>query len=149
MKSSAKTPREYLTALPPDRRKVVAEVRTLVRGRIQKGFKEGVNYGMITWSIPRERYSETYNGQPLAYVCLAAQKNYYTLHLFGAYMSKDAQGTLRKGYAAAGKRLDMGKGCVRFRKLEDLVPEAVGDAIASMSVDDVVAMYEAARARRR
>jgi len=147
MKSSAQTPKQYLDALAADRRKVVAAVRKLVMDRIQKGFEEGMNYGMITWSVPRARCPETYNGQPLGYVCLAAQKNYYTLHLFGAYMSKDALGALKKGYAAAGKKLDMGKACLRFKKLDDLVPEAVGDAVASMSVDDVVAMYEAARRR--
>jgi len=149
MKSDARTPKEYLDALPPERRKVVAAVRKLVRARIRKGFKEGVSYGMITWSVPRERCPDTYNGQPLGYVCLAAQKNYYALHLVGVYMSKDSLGVLRKGYAAAGKKLDMGKGCVRFRKLEDLVPEAVGDAVASMSVDDVVGMYQAVQSRRR
>jgi hypothetical protein len=148
MRSEARTPKEYLDALPPDRRKVVAAVRKLVRGRIQRGFEEGINYGMITWSVPAERCPKTYNGQPLGYVCLAAQKNYYTLHLLGTYMNANALGALRKGYAAAGKKLDMGKGCLRFRKIEDLVPEAVGDVIASMSVDDVVAMYEAARKRR-
>lgn len=148
MKSDAKTPREYLDALPEDRRKVVAAVRRLVNARIQKGFKEGVNYGMITWAVPRARCPDTYNGQPLGYVCLAAQKSYYTLHLFGAYMSEEALGALRGGYAAAGKKLDMGKACVRFRKLEDLVPEAVGDAVAAMSVEEVVGMYAAARRRR-
>lgn len=148
MKPDAKTPREYLDTLPEDRREVVATVRKLINAHIQKGFEEGVNYGMITWSVPRKRCPDTYNGQPLGYVCLAAQKNYYTLHLFGVYMSEEALGTLRDGYAAAGKKLDMGKACVRFKRLEDLIPEAVGDAVAAMSVDDVVGMYEAARRRR-
>ncbi|MDP2956315.1 MAG: DUF1801 domain-containing protein [Longimicrobiales bacterium] len=148
MKSDAKTPKEYLDALPEDRRKVVAAVRKLVNAHIQRGFKEGMSYGMITWSVPRERCPDSYNGQPLGYVCLAAQKNYYTLHLFGVYMSEEALGTLRDRYSAAGKKLDMGKACVRFKKLEDLIPDVLGDAVASMSVDDVVSMYEAARRRR-
>ncbi|MHB1194915.1 MAG: DUF1801 domain-containing protein [Longimicrobiales bacterium] len=148
MKSDAATPQEYLDAFPPERRAVVSAVRRLVNAHIPEGYREGMAWGMIGWEVPLERYPDTYNKQPLAYASLAAQKNHYALYLHGVYMSPEAQTALQRAYAAAGKKLDMGKSCLRFRKLEDLVPEAVGEAVAALGVDDFIATYEAAQKRR-
>ena len=148
MKSDAATPQEYLDALPSERRAVMASVRDLVNAHLPAGYREGMAWGMIGWAVPLERYPETYNKEPLAYVGLAAQKNHYALYLNGCYMSPDGQAALERAYAAAGKKLDMGKSCLRFRKLEDLVPEAVADAVAALGVDDFIAIYEAAQQRR-
>ena len=81
VKSAAKTVDEYLAELPEDRREVVSEVRNLVRKNLPKGYEEAVNWGMLCWEIPLARYPHTYNGQPLGYVALAAQKNYFALYL--------------------------------------------------------------------
>ena len=126
----------------------MAAVRRLVNEHIPEGYREGMAWGMIGWEVPLERYPATYNKQPLAYAGLAAQKSHYALYLHGVYMIPDGQAALQRAYAAAGKKLDMGKSCLRFRKLEDLVPEAVADAVAALSVDDFIAIYEAAQKRR-
>jgi len=146
MVSSAATSVDaYLAELPPERRSVVSTVRDLVNAHIPPGYEEGMAYGMIGWSIPLSRYPVTYNKQPLAYVALAAQKNAYSLYLMGVYGIGEQEGKLRDAAAAAGKKLDMGKSCLRFRKADDLPLQAIGQLIASMPVDDYIAVYEASR----
>ncbi len=145
--SKATTVDEYLAELPDERRKVVSAVRALVRKHIPKGYREGMAFGMIGWVIPLERYPKTYNKQPLQYVGLAAQKNHYALYLMSAYADSAAEKALKGAYAKAGRKLDMGKSCLRFTSLDELVPEAVGAAIASLTPDDFIAVYEKSRAR--
>lgn len=143
--SKAATVDEYLDELPEQRRHVVAAVRQLVRQHIPRGFMEGMQYGMIGWAVPLSRYPDTYNKQPLAYVSLAAQKNYYSLYLMCAYTDSRAEKALKEGFARAGKTLDMGKCCVRFRSLDDLPLDVIGDAVASQTAADVIEVYEASR----
>jgi uncharacterized protein YdhG (YjbR/CyaY superfamily) len=145
--SKATTVDEYLAELPDDRRQVVNAVRRLVRKHIPTGYRETMAFGMIGWVIPLERYPTTYNKQPLQYVGLAAQKNHYALYLMGVYADSSAERALKAAYAKAGKKLDMGKSCLRFASLDDLVPEAVGGAIATVSPDDFIALYEQSRRR--
>jgi hypothetical protein len=146
--SKATTVASYLDELPPERRAVVATVRELVRRNLPAGYEETMRWGMITWEIPLARYPVTYNGQPLAYAALAAQKNNYALYLMNAHADPVHEDHLRRAYAAAGKRLDMGKSCLRFRRLDELVEGAVAAVIASTGVDDYVARYERARSGR-
>jgi hypothetical protein len=107
-KSNAATVQEYLDELPPDRRAVVAAVREVVLRHLPKGYREGMNWGVISYEVPLERYPDTYNGQPLTYVALAAQKNYYALYLTGAYSCPEQAGWLKVEFKKAGKKLDMG-----------------------------------------
>jgi hypothetical protein len=146
--SKASTVDAYLAELPEPRRVVVAAVRDLVNRHLPDGYVEGMNWGMISWEIPLSRYPVTYNAQPLAYVALAAQKQYYALYLpvFDEGSPQDA--ALRQAYAAAGRKLDMGKCCLRFRALDDLLVEPVAAVIASTPVDARIAQYEASRARK-
>jgi hypothetical protein len=143
--SRAATIEEYLEELPQDRREVVSAVRDVVRRNLPGGYRETMNRGMITYEVPLERYPRTYNGQPLAYAALAAQKNYFALYLTGAYQDPDAETWLREEFRKAGKKLDMGKSCVRFRKLDDLPLDVIGRAIASTPLDAFIARYEASR----
>lgn len=145
--SRASSVDEYLAELPAERRKVVSAARALVRKHLPKGYQEGMAFGMIGWSIPLERYPKTYNKQPLQYVALAAQKNHYALYIMAAYADSAAERALKSAYAKAGKKLDMGKSCLRFKTLDDLVPEAVGEAIATLTPDDFIAVYEKSRQR--
>ncbi|MCU0522440.1 MAG: DUF1801 domain-containing protein [Anaerolineae bacterium] len=147
VKSKASTVEEYLAELPDDRREIIAEVRKMILEHLPAGYQESVNWGMITYEIPLERYPNTYNGQPLGYVALAAQKNHYALYLLGVYGDSEQEAALRKAYAEAGKRLDMGKSCLRFRKLEDLLMEPVAQIVASTPPDAMIALYEASRRR--
>ena len=143
--TSPTTVAEYLDRLPAERRDVVAAVRDVVVRNLPVGYRETLAWGMITWVIPLERYPDTYNGHPLGYVSLAAQKNYYALYLMGCYMDPEQDRRLRESFALAAKKLDMGKSCVRFRKLEDLPLEAIGQIVASMPPDAYIARYEANR----
>lgn len=145
MGSSAATVEEYLSELPPERAEVVAAVRQLVADNLPDGIVESVNFGMITYEIPLERYPETYNKQPLMYAALGANKNNFSLHLHGAYASETVAERLRAAYAQAEMKLDMGKSCVRFKRLDQLLEEAIAEAITSVSVDDYIELYEASR----
>ena len=145
--SKAATPEEYLESLPEDRREVVSIVRDVVRRNLPEGYEESMGWGMLCWGIPLERYPNTYNGQPLGYVALAAQKGHYSLYLMGVYADPEGPGQLEQGFAKAGKKLDMGKSCVRFRKLEDLPLDVIGEAVAKVTPEAYIAHYEAARER--
>jgi hypothetical protein len=147
MRSSAKTVAAYLKSLPADRRKVVAAVRKVIRARLPKGYAETMNWGMISYEIPLKAYPDTYNGQPLAYAGLAAQKGNYALYLMCVYARAGAVDWLKQAFKKAGKKLDMGKSCIRFRNLEDLPLEAIGTVIASTPMKEYVAFYEKSRKR--
>ena len=143
--SKATTPAEYLADLPPERAEVVAVVRDLILENLPEGYEESMNWGMLSYEIPLSRYPRTYNGQPLAYAALAAQKNYYAVYLTAAYADDAALARLRDGFARAGKKLDMGKSCLRFRKLDDLPLDVIADSIASTTPEEYIANYEAAK----
>lgn len=145
--SKASSVDEYLAELPAERRAVVASVRDLVNASLPPGYEETMAYGMIAWVIPLTRLGDTHNGQPLGHVSLAAQKNNYALYL--CCDSADANGgeTLRAAYAKAGRKLDMGKSCLRFRRREDLFDEAVAGLIGAVPVEQAIRRYQASRKR--
>ena len=140
--SKAKTVEEYLRELPPERREVVSKVRDVVLKNLPDGYVEGMNWGMISYEIPLDTYPNTYNGKPLSYIALAAQKHHYALYLNGVYQNPDQLEFLEKSFAEEGKRLDMGKSCLRFRKLDDLPLDVVGKVVAATSMADLIAGYE-------
>jgi hypothetical protein len=147
--SAATTVEAYLDSLPEERRAVVSAVRDVVRRHLPHGYRESMEWGMIGYAIPIERYPDTYNGQPLCYAALAAQKNHYSLYLTGAYGDEGDTEFLRRAFARAGKKLDMGKSCVRFKSIDDLPLPAIGELIASVPPAMFIARYEAARAAPR
>ncbi|HSJ15192.1 MAG TPA: DUF1801 domain-containing protein [Longimicrobiales bacterium] len=141
------TPEQYLEALPEDRRALIGAVRELILRNVPAGYTEAVAFDMLTWSIPLARYPDTYNGQPLACIALASKKNYCTLHLNSVYQSPEREQRLRAAYADAGRKLDLGKACIRFRRLEDLHTDAIAELIADVTPDCFIAEHEAARTR--
>ena len=145
---TAKSPDEYLDALPADRRDAIAAVRAVVRKNLPKGYSEFVSWGMLNYGIPLSRFPNTYNGQPLCYAALAAQKNYCSLYLMSVYGDKKHEAKLRDAFKAAGKKLDMGKSCVRFQSPDDLPLDVVGDLIGSVPVEKWIEIYEKSRKRR-
>ena len=148
--SEATTVKQYLDALPPERRAVVSTVRKAIRRHLPAGYREGMGWGMITYSVPLTRYPDTYNGQPLCYVALAAQKNYNALYLMGVYQDPAQRKRLEDSFRRAARTPDMGKSCVRFRSLDDLPPlDEIGALVASTPVDTFVAAARAARARTK
>jgi hypothetical protein len=145
VQSDATTVEGYLAELPEDRRATIEALRAVILRHLPEGFTEGMQYRMIGYYIPLERYPDTYNGQPLAIAALANQKRYMSLYLMGIYANKDDAWWFREQWTLSGKRLDMGKSCVRFRKLEDVPLDVVGAAIARTSADDFIADYERTR----
>jgi hypothetical protein len=143
--SNASTVSEYLKELPPDRRKAISEVRKLIRANLPKGYKETMNWGMISYEIPLARYPNTYNKKPLGYLGLASQKNFMTLYLYGAYMDEEK---FKADYRKTGKPLDMGKSCLHFKKVDDLALDFLADTIAGTPPDKLIALYEENRSSR-
>jgi hypothetical protein len=149
MTSKATTVAAYLKALPADRRATLSKVRRVIKKHLPRGYREVMNWGMISYEVPLRRYMNTYNGQPLMYAALSAQKNYVSLHLVAAYGSPALARRLRAGFRAAKKRLNMGKGCLRFRDIDDLPLGVIGEIIAAVPMNTYVALMKAAHERRR
>jgi uncharacterized protein YdhG (YjbR/CyaY superfamily) len=147
--SKETTPAAYLASLPPERRKVIAAVRAVVNKRLPKGYVETMNWGMLSYEIPLGRYPDTYNKQPLMYLALAAQKNNYALYLTSVSSDKALMDKLAAAYKTAGKKLDMGKGCLRFKTLEELPLDVIGDIVASTPVERRIELSEAARQKKK
>lgn len=145
--SQAATVAEYLDELSEERRAVVARVRQTVLDHLPAGYQETMRWGMISYEIPLERYPDTYNGQPLAYIGLAAQKRHYALYLMGVYADSDQERRLREVYAQRGLRLDFGKSCLRFRRLEELPLDLIAELVAATPPEAHIAQYEASRKR--
>jgi len=137
---------DYIDSLPEERRIAIRAVREAINSKLPQGYEEGIVYDMISWFVPWTRLAETYNNQPLCVASLGAQKSHMSLHLPSVYMDDKLRAWFDKAYKASGKKLDMGKGCVRFKKLDDLPLDVVADVIARVPVDTYVAKYEAARA---
>jgi hypothetical protein len=145
--SKAPTPEAYLSELEPERAAFVSRLRDLVNSNLPDGYVERMNWGMISWEVPLDRYRDTYNGQPLVYAGLAAQKNHTALYLNCVYASEERSERMRSAWAAAGKKLDMGKSCLRFKRAEDVAEDVLAQTIRSIPVERFIAEYEAGRAR--
>lgn len=143
--SAALTVRRYLAELPPDRRAVISAVRDLVNANLPPGYVETMNWGMICWEVPLSRYPDTYNGHPLAYLALAAQKHDYAFYSMGAYGGPELLARLKEEFRRAGVRLDMGKSCIRFRSREGLPAGAVALLASYATVDQFIEHHERGR----
>lgn len=138
MRSEVITVEEYLAELSPERRAIVETVRATILENLPAGYEEAMNWGMITYQVPLSIYPDTYNGKPLMYAALASQKNYLSLYLTGVYIDAEARQAFEAAYRATGKRMDIGKSCVRFRNLDDLPLGLIGQSIAAMEMDEFV-----------
>ena len=149
MQSDATTVGEYLASLPADRRAALETVRTQILDNLPDGYEEVMNWGMITYEVPLETYPDTYNGKPLMYAALASQKNHMAVYLTGVYMDEGAREEFEARYRETGKRMDMGKSCVRFRQLEDLPVLLIGEAIGQVPADEFVERVKAVHRGRK
>ncbi|MGD2059025.1 MAG: DUF1801 domain-containing protein [Anaerolineales bacterium] len=140
-KSKAETVEEYLNELPADKRKVIAEMRALIRENLPAGYVERMNWGMISYEVPLRSFSETYNRQPLTYLMLTAQKNHNSLYMMGVYGDPELEAKLIKAFEQSGKHMNMGKSCLRFKTLDDLPIETIAELIACTTVDDMIAIH--------
>ncbi len=147
MQSKATTVAKYLAELPEDRRKAIKAVRDTIVKNLPKGYKECVAYGAIGYVVPHSVYPAGYHcdpKQPLPFAGLASQKNYMTINLMCIYNDPEHEDWFRNAWLASGKKLNMGKSCVRFKKLEDVPLKVVGDAIRKVPVKKFIKYYESA-----
>jgi hypothetical protein len=147
MQSSATSIEEYLESLPEDRRDAISEVRDAILKNLPKGYEEVMNWGMITYEVPLEVFPDTYNKKPLMYAALASQKNNMAVYLSGIYGDEALRLDFETKYRATGKRMDMGKSCVRFRKLDHLPLDLVGKAIAAIDMESFILRAKECRSR--
>ena len=146
MQSKAKTVNEYLAELPEDRRAAIQAVRKVIRKNLDKDYKEGMQYGMIGYYVPHKVFPPGYHcdpKQPLPFAGLASQKNHMAVYLMCNYGSPEQAEWFNKEWAKTGKKLDKGKSCIRFKKLDDLALDVIGQAIARVPAKKYVANYEA------
>src|SRR6185503_10958777 len=148
MKSKAKTVAAYIAEVPEERRAAIKAVRAVLKKQVPKGYVESMGYGMITWTVPLATYPDTYNGQPLCYAALSSQKQYMAVYLMTAY-SGELLKKLQAGFKARGKKLDMGKSCIRFNRLEDLPPDVIGDIAAAVPVKKYIEIVQAAHPKKK
>ncbi len=145
VRSAASTVEEYLADLPDDRRDAIAEVREVILANLPDGYEESMNWGMICYETPLERCPDTYNGKPLMYAALASQKNYMAVYLTGVWVKDGAADRFVERYRASGKKLDMGKSCVRFKTIDQLPLDLLAETIAEISVDELIECYQGSR----
>ena len=147
MQSKARTVNGYLAELPADRRDAIEQVRAVVRKNLSKEFEEGMQYGMIGYYLPHSVYPDGYHcdpSQPLPFAGLASQKNHMALYLMCIYGNPEHEAWFRKEWARTGKKLDMGKSCIRFKKIDDLPLKVIGEAIKRVPAKKFIAFYESA-----
>jgi len=146
--SKAASVSAYLKELPVDRRRVMSAVRDVVVKNLPKGYVERMAYGMIGYEIPLENYPDTYNGQALCYAGLAAQKNHYSLYLMSAYSDPKRTEWIASEFKKRDKKLNMGKSCLRFRSIDDLPLDVVGEIVAATPPAQFIKQYEKGRVKK-
>lgn len=147
MQSKATTVENYLAELPADRRAAIQAVRQTILKNLDKDYQEGMSYGMIGYCVPHSIYPAGYHcdpSQPLPFAGLASQKNHMSVYLMCEYGQSGQEGWFREAWAKTGKKLDMGKSCIRFKKVEDLALDVIGEAIRRVPVRKFIEIYESA-----
>lgn len=152
MQSKAATVAQYLASLPPDRRTAIKAVRQVVLKNLDAGFSEHMQYGMIGWFVPHKLYPAGYHcvpKQPLPFAGLASQKGYMSLYMMCLYTDTPLLKQFRARWAKTGKKLDMGKSCIRFKKLDDLALDVIGETFAQITAAQYIRDYEASIPKTR
>jgi hypothetical protein len=144
---SQQSPDEYIEALPEDRKAAISAVRSVILANLPAGYEETVQHGMLSYVIPLAAYPVTYNKMPLLFAGLASQKNYMTVHLMNIYGNPADEEWFVQRYTATGKKLNMGKSCVLFKTIDDLLIDLIGEAVARTPVESCIQLYESARKR--
>jgi uncharacterized protein YdhG (YjbR/CyaY superfamily) len=148
VRSNASTVEQYLAELPDDRRAEVETVRDMILVNLPGGYVETMRWGMITYEVPLNIYPDTYNGQPLMFLALAAQQHHLALYLTNVAFVPGGEARFRTRYLETGKKLDMGRSCLRFKKADDLASDLVAETIRSTPLDEFIEGYEAGIAGR-
>jgi hypothetical protein len=147
MPNKPTTVAEYLAALPDDRRQAIEAVRRVILQNLDKDYEEGIQYGMIGYYVPHRVYPAGYHcdpRQPLPFMGLGSQKNYMSLYMMCIYGNSDRAEKFRQAWAKTGKKLDMGKACIRFKRVDDLALDVIADAIKAVPAKNYAEYCEAA-----
>jgi len=146
MTSDPKTPEEYIKNLPEDRKEAISKLRKTILDNIPEGFSETMSYGMIGYVVPHSIYPNGYHAKPelpLPFINLASQKNFIAVYHMGVYANKELLDWFVNEYPKHAKRkLDMGKSCIRFKKIEDIPYDLIGELCSKISTDEWIKIYE-------
>ncbi len=146
MQSSAKTPNEYVDELPADRKEAVSKLREVISSNLPTGFQETMGYGMLGYVVPHSLYPAGYHCDPklpLPFIGLASQKNFIAVYHMGIYADAELMSWFVSRYSELCKtKLDMGKSCLRFKKVADIPYQLIGELAAKMSPQQWIATYE-------
>lgn len=149
MAATSAAVKAYLASLPDERRAAIEQVRKVIVDNLPEGYEEGTAMGMLVYFVPRAVLSKTYNGQPLWYVALGSQKSHMAVHLMPLYGDSKTEAWFRGEFTARGRKLDMGKSCVRFKRIEDLPLDLIGEVVRKYPMAQWVSLYEQSRASAR
>lgn len=138
MRSDATRVDDYLAELTADQRDIVASLRDLVHAHLPEGWEETMNWGMISYDIPVEMSGKTYNGKPLMFAAIGAQKHHVGLYLCGLYCKVDRKLAFETAYTASGKKLDMGKSCLRIRQKDQIDHDSIAQALSAVTVNEFI-----------
>jgi uncharacterized protein YdhG (YjbR/CyaY superfamily) len=139
---SAKSVGQFLASLRPEQREAISKVRSVILKNIPKGYQEAVRFGVLSYVVPLERYAKTANNQPLSVISIDSGKNYMSLYLTAVYEDKDIEKWFVDSFRESGKKLDMGKACVRFKKIDDLPLDLIAETAGKVTVEDCIELYE-------
>ncbi|AWH85527.1 hypothetical protein HYN59_10575 [Flavobacterium album] len=146
MQSPAATPDEYIASLPEDRKAAMEKLRGTINKNLPKGFKEGIGYGMLCWSVPHSAYPAGYHCDPkvpLPFLSVASQKNFIAVYHMGVYADKNLHDWFVTEYPNHVKtKLDMGKSCIRFKKPEIIPFALIGELVSKITMQEWIDLYE-------
>ncbi len=148
MTYEAATPEEYIAQIPEERKAIVEKLRVTIKDNLPKGFEEGINYKMLGYYVPHSKYPDGYHcnpKDPLPFMNVASQKNSINLYHSGIYAKKELYDWFVNEYPKHSKRkLDMGKSCIRFKKIEEIPYDLIAELCTKMTVDEWIEIYESA-----
>ena len=146
MQSKATTVDQYIDQLPEDRKKAVAALRDVIKKNLPNGFQEGMGYGMVSYSVPHSIYPAGYHCDPklpLPFIAFASQKNFIAIYHMGIYADPELLKWFTEAHAKASpKKLDMGKSCLRYKKMEDIPYKLIGELVSKITPDEWIELYE-------
>lgn len=152
MQSNAKTPDEYIASLPDGRKQIISDIRDAINNNMPKGFEEIMSYGMIGWVVPHSMYPAGYHcapQTPLPFLNLASQKNHIAVYHMGLYSSPKLMEWFQAEWPKnSEKKLDMGKSCIRFKKIDAVPLDLLGELASKMTPQDWIKLYEQAMDKR-
>jgi hypothetical protein len=146
MQSKAKTPDDYIAELPEDRQKAMTELRQVIAKNLPKGFEERMGYGMMGWDVPHSLYPAGYHcnpKDPLPFLGIASQKNNISLYHMGIYANPKLLEWFQAEWPKhTSRKLDMGKSCIRFKKVDDIPIKLIGELAKKMTPAQWIDIYE-------